>query len=266
MSVECRVRNEKLKTQNMSNVIGNKIIRYDEVDSTNELAVKLANEGASHGTVIIAQSQSSGRGRFNRQWISPKGGLWFSVILKPQIAPKDASKIVFLTSIAVAKAVETVTGKAPEIKWPNDLLFSNKKFCGILLEMRSDIDRISHIVTGIGLNVNIPADVLNNINNATSLEIEFNRKFDINGLLDKLLLEINRFYDIFIEKGFEPILEEWKRYFSGTGKIVRFQENNTIIEGEIFDINSEGILIVKTGGWTLKHIIGGEIEYVNSRL
>ena len=130
---------------------------FETLDSTNDLAKELAARGAPEGTVVVAETQTGGRGRLGREWNSPPGvGLYVSLVLRPMLPPMELPQITLTTAVAVVRAVRRVAGVAPGIKWPNDLLFNGKKLGGILTEMETESDRIRHVVVGLGLNVNNP--------------------------------------------------------------------------------------------------------------
>ena len=135
-------------------IIGRNIYHFETIGSTNLFAKKLVKEGAEEGVVIVADVQSGGRGRKNRTWSSPEGGLWFSILLYPKISPQSVMLITMASSIAVAQGIEEITSINPVIKWPNDLSINEKKVCGILTEIDAEMDSINYTVVGIGINVN----------------------------------------------------------------------------------------------------------------
>ncbi|MBL8012826.1 MAG: biotin--[acetyl-CoA-carboxylase] ligase, partial [Candidatus Omnitrophica bacterium] len=140
-----------LKTQ----IVGSEYFYFETLDSTMDEAFRLGMEGLAEGAVICAETQTKGRGRLGRSWVSVKNkGIYCSVILRPKLSPTDLSKLTLLSAVAVAQAVEKSTGLKPAIKWPNDLLIDNKKICGILTELRAEVDQMKFVVLGIGLNVN----------------------------------------------------------------------------------------------------------------
>ena len=154
--------------------IGREILYFDSIDSTNSYAKKMGEENIKDGTVIIADEQTSGRGRLGRQWMSPKGkGIWMTILLKPHIAPSEASKITLAAAYALCTALDKC-GLDVRIKWPNDIVVNGKKLCGILTEMSADMDIIKYIVVGIGLNANLDAHDFDSAiaATATSIKIE----------------------------------------------------------------------------------------------
>lgn len=163
----------EIKSNLETTFIGHNIFHFDNIDSTNKKAKELAKKDAIDGSLIISDEQSIGKGRFDRTWISPKGGLWLSLILRPLISPQDASKLTMLAAASLHKTLEEFNLDI-NIKWPNDLLIKGKKFSGILTEMNGDMDKINYIVLGIGINTNIDEDIIPNElkDKSTSLKIE----------------------------------------------------------------------------------------------
>ena len=144
-------------------VIGRDIQVFQQTSSTNDVVEKLARDGVNEGVVIFAESQTAGRGRLGRKWISPaEQGLWFSVLLRPSMPPGLATQLTIAAATAVARAIRAETGLMPQIKWPNDILVQNKKVVGILTELSAEVDRVRYVVIGIGVDVNVidfPAEI-----------------------------------------------------------------------------------------------------------
>ena len=169
---------------------------FETLDSTNDLAKALAVQGAPEGTVVVAEAQTSGRGRLGREWDSPPGvGLYVSLVLRPMLPPMELPQITLTTAVAVVRAVRRVAGLAPGIKWPNDLLLNGKKLGGILTEMETESDRIRHVVVGLGLNVNNPGFPPELAATATSLALEAGRTFSRVNLLQAWLEEFEALYE-----------------------------------------------------------------------
>ncbi len=194
-------------------LIGRKIYAFQRVTSTNDLAKRLAEKGEPEGALIIADCQTKGRGRFQRHWQSPPGtGLWFSIILRPKISVENLETIPLLTGVSVAQAIETVTGLKPILKWPNDILLTSKKVCGILIESSFTQEKLNYLVLGIGINVNQqPLDFSDEIRNrSTSLSIESDHSVDRKDLLLEILhfLELNYLATM---KGKFDLAQEWTK-------------------------------------------------------
>ena len=192
--------------------IGRNIVHYFRTESTNAVALRLAADGAEHGTVVVAEEQTAGRGRLGRTWFSERSPPAFtsSIILRPPLAPAAAPVLTLMAGLAGQRAVSSVTGLAVDIRWPNDLLVNGKKVCGILTEMSAEVDRLHAVVLGIGINVNhslMPAD-LENI--ATSLRMEAHRGISRVQVLVALLREIERHYQLLLKSGNKAITERWE--------------------------------------------------------
>lgn len=242
--------------------IGSAVYCYEEIGSTNNEAKRLATEGCPDGTLVIAEQQHGGRGRLSRSFLSPKGkGLWFTLVLRPNIAPTEASKCTLLAALAVAKAIRKTTGIDCGIKWPNDILVNGKKLVGILTEMSADVDGINYIVCGIGINVNIRReefpDELRDI--ATSVEAELGQPFDRMMLLDAVCNEAERAYEQMLREGFAPILAEWKEYSVTLGQAVRVIAPDETYEGVAIDLDEDGSLLVQTET-EIKTVLAGDVS------
>ncbi len=200
-----------LRTELGDHAIGRNILHYFRVDSTNTLALKLASDGAEHGTVVVAEEQTAGRGRLRREWFSEKSsGIYTSIILRPPLSPAAAPVLTLMAGLAAQQAVSAVTRLAVDIRWPNDLLVNGKKVCGILTEMSAEVDRLHAVVLGIGINVNhsqIPPE-LENI--ATSLRMESHRVISRVKVMAALLREIDRYYQLLLKDGNKAITERWE--------------------------------------------------------
>lgn len=242
--------------------IGSKIYCYDEIGSTNNEAKRLALDGCPDGTLVIAEEQHGGRGRLSRSFLSPKGkGLWFTIVLRPDITPTEASKCTLLAALAAAKAIRRSTGIDCGIKWPNDILVGGKKLVGILTEMNADMDGVKYIVCGIGINVNIRADEFpEDIRSiATSIETESGAPFDRAALLGAVCEEIERAYEQMLREGFAPILAEWKKYSVTLGQAVRVIAPDETYEGRAVDLDEDGSLIVETIAG-IKTVLAGDVS------
>ena len=230
--------------------VENNFIHKDSVESTNQLAKKLAYDGAADGTVIVAESQTGGKGRLERKFFSPRGkGIYFSLILRPKCLPKDAPKFTLMAAVAVANAMQRFNLPA-QIKWPNDIMFDGRKVVGILTELSAQIEKVNYIVVGIGINVNIapkdfPADIkkvaasLSEINGGEISRLDFFRA---------VLEEFDKLYCTIDTEGFKKIFEHWKKFNITIGREVKVISAET---GESFfgiaeDIDEDGALIVKT--------------------
>ena len=229
--------------------IGREILLYETVDSTNTLASELAGEGgATEGTVVVADSQVRGRGRFGRSWVSPPGvNVYMSIVLRPEMEPKDATLITIMAAVACTIALRRVTELHITIKWPNDLMVSGKKLGGILTETRVASKRIEYAVTGIGINVNMDLDVLPDAVKevATSIKIETGRLFLRAEIIQEVLNEINDWYNILKEKRHSEITSQWKQLTSTLGRNVEIIVGSETLKGLAESITDEGMLVLR---------------------
>jgi len=244
--------------------IGKEIYYFPELKSTNTIAKEKAlhkAEGINEGTLIIAERQSAGKGRLGREWFSPAGGIWLSIILYPQLSPSYISRITLMTAVAVVKAIKICTQIKSQIKWPNDILINEKKVCGILTEMSAELDIINWVVVGIGVNVNIkqqefPEDIRER---TTSLKEVLGKKVLRVKLAQIFLQECEKYYESLKRRESSSILKEWKLYSHTLGRKIRVDMGERIITGEAVDINEEGVLILKKEDGELVEIISGTI-------
>ena len=234
---------------------------FREIDSTNDMAKELALIGAREGTVLVAETQTKGKGRLGREWISPAGGLWFSVILQPRISPEDAPKFTLLAAVAVAKTLQKIFHMRAEVKWPNDVLINGKKICGILTEASTRGGRLNFVVIGFGVNADfllsrLPAPLHQS---ATTLREELSMAVDLEALLRSLLEETERYYGIFREGNFEDILAEWRRLAKFLGSYVYVKSLNEKVEGWAVDVDEQGALIIRLKDQTTRKIFAGDV-------
>ena len=243
-------------------VIGRDIRVFQETTSTNDVADKLGRDGVKEGVVVFAESQTKGRGRLGRSWVSSQGkGLWFSVLLRPALSPQAATQLTIASATALARALKQTAGVPCEIKWPNDILVKERKLCGILTEMTAEVDKIHYIVLGIGVNVNFaaadfPAD-LNDI--ATSLALETGRTFQRAEVAAAILRELNRDYLRLRSGEFQALADEWEDNCTTIGRNVEISSGQRAIHGRAESLDAEGALLVRTQHGHLERIMGGDV-------
>jgi len=234
--------------------------------STNADAFRLAENGAIEGTVVLADSQTGGKGRRGRLWSSPAGvNLYCSVILRPAIMPYEAPQLTFLSAVAVARAIELTTGLTPEIKWPNDLLVSGKKVAGLLNEMSAETDGINFVILGIGVNLNMTADQFPGDlrHPATSLLLESGTRVDRSRFTGTMLNELDRLYTDFLEHGFGPVREEWQQRCNAKGRQVLVNDSGTDCTGGRFvGIDSDGAMLLRSDDGTIHRITCGDVRVI----
>jgi BirA family biotin operon repressor/biotin-[acetyl-CoA-carboxylase] ligase len=240
---------------------GRNILFLREVGSTNDLAKELAGYGAVEGTVVVAETQISGRGRLDREWISPKGGLWFSVILRPELKPAEAVVLVFVAGLAVAEVLRELYGLRVETKWPNDVLVNGRKVCGILTEMNTTGEKVNYAMVGVGVNVNFDVakvfpEELRKV--ATSLENMLGRKVRLEELFRALLEKLENIYGLFLEEGFGPVLGKWKTYEGFLGCQVEVASGTEKWVGLALDVENDGALVMRLEDGTVKHVFVGD--------
>ncbi|MFZ5943808.1 MAG: biotin--[acetyl-CoA-carboxylase] ligase [Bacillota bacterium] len=236
---------------------------FDNVDSTNNIAKDYGAQGKPEGTVIVAESQSRGKGRLGRLWASPAGqGIWASIILRPSILPTLAPQITLVMAVGMAKALNKIEGIEAKIKWPNDILVNNRKVAGILTELSAEIERINYIVIGIGVNVNqdindFPEEFREN---AISLKEAVGMRLSRVKILQWMLEEIEKTYHYYLAEGLKPILAEWRNYSLTIGREVEVIMGNERIKGSAVDVGDDGSLIVKDENNIMHKIIAGDVS------
>lgn len=241
-------------------LIGKKILYFDAVSSTMDVAVKLGIEGTLEGTVVLAETQTKGRGRLGRAWISPKyKGIYLSLVLKPRITPNACSVLTLLAAVSVCEAIKLKTSLDVQIKWPNDLFIDSKKLGGILTELKGEMDMASFIIIGIGLNVNNDKKAL--IAQATSLKEEKGEPVDRISLVQEMLRKLEENYFLFQKEGASPILQKWRNYNLTLGRRVKVTCQNKHLEGEAIDIDSDGGLLVRNDSGLIEKITSGDIVH-----
>lgn len=227
---------------------------HEEIASTNERARELAAEGHAD-TVVVADRQTGGRGRLDREWTSPGGGVWLSVLVRPTIPPAQAPVYTLIAAVATARAVREC-GVEATIKWPNDIRVDGKKLAGILTEMEGEADRVSWLVVGIGLNANVDADQLPDDQPATTLRAETG-DIDRRTVVQRLLTE---FWTL-AQSSPETTLDAWRELTDTIGQRVRVDTPTGEIVGEAVDITPPGALVVETDDGT-REITAGDCEHL----
>lgn len=238
------------------------ILHFDSIASTNTEALNQARQGAAEGLCVVAGEQTAGRGRLGRNWISsPNAGLYFSIVLRPQVEVKFLPLLTLMSAVAVSEVLHQLYALKTDIKWANDVHVGGKKICGILAEMAETKNNLA-VVVGIGINLtaaNIPVE-LTQI--ATSIETEIGASPETKEVLQNLTKQFAKFYQIFCESdGAKKIREEWAKrssYFFGTAVKVEL-ENETLI-GKTCGIEDNGALRVKTESGEMKIVQAGEVE------
>jgi len=257
--------------------LGRTLHAEDELPSTNAKAFELAQEGAFHGEVVIAEVQTAGKGRRGRAWVSPAGkNLAMSVVLRPEThapgsqeaTPISPVRAPELTLVAAVALVETLadSGVEASIKWPNDVMVGGKKIAGVLTELSADVERVHFVVVGIGVNLNselsdFPPEVAEL---ATSVTIE--RRSPVHRALftAALLGKLEAWYETWAEDGFAPIRAAWKKHAPMLGQEVLVRSDAKEVRGIARDIDETGALLLEVGDRT-ERILSGDVEQVRTR-
>jgi len=245
---------------------GKKLVHRQAVDSTNNLAKEFAGRGEVEGTVIISEEQSSGKGRLERTWTSPQGGVWLSIILRPKVLPSEASRFTLLAAVSVAKAIEKL-GIEPEIKWPNDILIDGKKVCGILLELSAQPDKVDYLIIGFGINANVKKSKLPRESRAraTTLAEVLGEKVNRQNLVADLLFELEKDYKHLMKGGWKDIKKEWTARSKMLRQKVELNTLQGVIEGEFVGVDESGAMRLRLPQGQVKTFAAGDVT-VKKRL
>jgi BirA family transcriptional regulator, biotin operon repressor / biotin---[acetyl-CoA-carboxylase] ligase len=239
-----------------------RIYHFFKTDSTNSVAMRLGESGEPHGTVVLAEEQTAGRGRAGRSWTSEKSaGIYCSILLRPSIPPAHAPLLTLVAGLAARDAAAEDLATVPDIRWPNDVLVDGRKFCGILTEMHAEPDRVHYAVVGIGMNINqtkMPDDLADI---ATSLRIETDQSHSRLELLIRLLRHLDRYYNQFLNDGAQPILRRFAQvssYFEG--KRVLITTATERFTGTTAGLEPSGVLrVARDDGRGTVPIISGDV-------
>ena len=243
---------------------GHPVIYHDQVDSTNTQAKRLGEELArdGHGTLVVADLQTAGKGRRGRSWESPSGAsIYMSILLRPDILPDQAPMLTLVMAQSVAEAVQELTGAEVGIKWPNDIVLNGKKICGILTEMSAEIDYINYVVIGVGVNVNTPDFPEALVETATSLKIELGQSVKRSALIAAVMKRFEENYETFIRTGdLSGIQDQYNSLLVNRDRDVRVLEPGHEYNGHALGINSTGELLVEKEDGTTAEIFAGEVS------
>jgi BirA family biotin operon repressor/biotin-[acetyl-CoA-carboxylase] ligase len=239
---------------------GRKIFYYDTLTSTIDMAMEFGVKGCASGTLILAESQTKGKGRLGRNWFSPKHkGLYMSLILRPNMLPTQASILTLLAAVSICDAIKSASGIATQIKWPNDLLVNNKKICGILTQVVAETDRIDFVIISAGINVNNDKKAL--LSTATSLKEQKKEEVSRVSLLQEILRELEANYLSLEKKGVGQILEKWRQSNGTLGRRVKVYCQHKHIEGEALDIDTDGGLLIRKDNGITEKVMSGDVVH-----
>jgi BirA family biotin operon repressor/biotin-[acetyl-CoA-carboxylase] ligase len=234
-----------------------------ETDSTQRVARELARAGAAEGTTVIAEQQTAGRGRLGRQWHSPPGlNLYCSIVLRPALAPGAVPQIALVVGTAAAAAIAEETGVRAAIKWPNDVLVDGRKVVGILTEMDAEVERVHHVIAGIGVNLNAPASAFppELRTKASSLRLATGRRVDRAAFTGRLLAALEARYGRFLAVGFaSSVRAEWESLSCLTGTRVSVAGPEGELAGRVLGLDDDGALRLQTDSGGIVRVVAGEV-------
>ena len=244
--------------------LGKKIVHKTSVPTTQRIAHELALDGAEHGTIIIADEQTKGKGRVDKTFYSKKDeGIWMSIILRPTIPPYLAPQLTLLTATVLANVMDNYVHVQPQIKWPNDVLIEGKKVSGILTEMQAEQDRVLYVIVGIGINVNqqindFPEAIKERV---TSLRMETNKQWKLVPIIQKLLQTFEKKYNQFMNQGFDSVKTAWESYGFRLNERLEIQTGKEYWEGLFLGIAEDGALLAQRENGEIEKIYSGEISW-----
>ena len=246
---------------------GGRIEYYQEVGSTNDVARELAIQGTPEGTVVVAETQSMGRGRMGREWFSPKGGIWLSVVLRPRVSPDKVSKLALMFGVVATKTL-LLEGVECGLKWPNDVLVDDKKVCGILTEIDAELDVVNYVIIGVGINVNNdPMEFPPEFRDAaTTLKAELGREVPRAPIVRRFLEELERAYRLFSSGESSTMLEEWRSLSGTLGRNVRIVTHSRTFEGTATNIDDDGALLLRLKDEKLERVLSGDCIHLEEKI
>jgi BirA family transcriptional regulator, biotin operon repressor / biotin---[acetyl-CoA-carboxylase] ligase len=241
--------------------VGKQLVFRETSDSTQNLAISLAGKPGSHGAVVIAEQQKSGRGRQKKKWLSPKGGVWLSLVLKPAIPTARITLLPFVAALAACDAIKA-TGLDALLKWPNDVMISDKKVAGILLDISAEADHVNYAVIGIGINANVDSAAvsarLDGIK-VTSISDELGHSVSRLDLTKSLLENLERYYLEMEQRGPNAIIQKWKKNSDMLGRKIAVTQNGKTIQGVAADVSGDGSLLLHTDHGDVS-VVSGDIH------
>ncbi len=252
-----------------TDIIGRKIYYFDTIDSTQNFALKLSQKPHENGSVVIAERQTKGRGRLNRKWVSPKGGIWLSILLRPNFELSQTSLFPMITSLALSIAIEKTLKIKPELKWPNDLTVKGKKVAGILIDVAIESNKIDYLVIGVGINFRISPSKISRLvkdpqrrYGITTL-VKENQKGNPVELVQQFLYELEQMYNKVISNSIGEIRQNWIKRSSTIGKNVTATTTTGLLKGKAIGIDETGALLLSDRG-KIQRLLAGDITYKKS--
>ncbi|WP_066193244.1 MULTISPECIES: biotin--[acetyl-CoA-carboxylase] ligase [Gracilibacillus] len=244
--------------------LGQTIIFQEEMPSTQDLAHELARKDYPHGTVVLTNFQQAGRGRMERVWESNNhGGIWLSLLLRPNIPPYQASQMTLFVAVTLVETLERLTDQRIEIKWPNDLFINGKKICGILTEMQAELEAINYLVIGFGINVNQTSEDFPERlqDRSTSLQMETKQYWNRSTIIQAILKDFEYAYQRYLNNGFDEVKQKWLQHAYRLNQTLTIKQHHDVFEAQIEGINHDGALLVKTENGKQRMIYSAEIDW-----
>lgn len=247
-----------------TDIIGRKIYYFGTIDSTQNFAIELAKRPHENGSLVIADRQTQGRGRLNRKWVSPKGGIWMSILLRPNFEPSYTSLFPMATSLALAVSIEKTLKIKTELKWPNDVTIKGNKVAGILIDASVESNKIDYLIIGIGINFRInPGTISKSIKQkkygiATLISKDQGKRPA--ELVQQFLLELEKTYNNILTGNVGTIRKEWIKRSSTIGKNVTITTTTGTLKGKVTGIDKTGALILSRNG-IVQHVLAGDMTY-----
>jgi len=247
-----------------TDIIGRKIYYFEKIDSTQNFALELAQKPHENGSLVIAKRQTHGRGRLNRKWVSPKGGIWMSILLRPNFEPAYTSLFPMATSLALAVSIEKTLDIQTELKWPNDVTIKGNKVAGILIDASVESNKIDYLIIGIGINFKInPGVITKSIKQKkygiTTL-VHKDQSVSPVELIQQFLLELEKTYNKVLAGTTGTIQKEWIKKSSTIGKNVTVTTTTGTLKGKVTGIDKTGALSLSSKG-KVQRILAGDITY-----
>lgn len=240
--------------------LGRNVVFLEETDSTNEEAKRQGAAGAPDGTLCVAERQTGGKGRLGRSWSSPPGaGVWMSLLLRPQVAPQDATQLTLIVGLSVCQAIRRLTGCDARIKWPNDIVIGRKKICGILTELTADMEQIHYVVVGIGINANLSEFPEELQKKATSLFLETGRKVSRAALVREVLEKLEKNYDLFLTDLTADFITPYETLCVSLNRQVSVVRGGGQITGQSTGLTKTGELLIRLENGDTLEIGSGEV-------
>ncbi len=253
----------EIKKHLKTHAIGQKMHYIPTIPSTIDVARRIATEGYPadlHGTVVIAEEQTGGVGRLGRAWVSPEGGIWITIILKPSVPIDHVFMITMAGAVAIARAIRREFDLGAMIKWPNDIYIGDKKVAGLLLELAAEADTIHYCLLGIGVDVNFDPSVLspNLQKTVTTIRTELDHEVDRARFLARLLREFERHFELLEAQEYDAIIREWKSMSCTLEHHVHVSTLKKSFDGEAIDIDEFGALIIRKENGKIERVIAGD--------